>query len=139
MSRRQRTTFVLDHITAAPVGAVKLVFGDDGIDKGPWAYTRACIAVGIVRQREVHHPSGDGFDRIGARMDWNDSIVPIHNMLVDESFDFDINEQTMIVTPQTSMWEIQHKLGDYTENEVSKTGLSEVILDALRRVGIYPQ
>ena len=65
--------------------------------------------------------------------------MPIHNHIVDESFDFSISEQQMIVTPQTSMWEIQHKLCEFSEDENERDQIGASILEALRRVGIYPQ
>lgn len=138
--KKQRDTVVIDEITTAPPGTVVLTFGDDNDGNGPWAFTRACFALGIVRKREVHAPTGNGFDRIGARLDWADSFVPLHNLIVDEVPDNSIDEQTMICGPQTSMWEIQHKLlSEYPEDETVRVGLGEVILEALRRVGIIPQ
>jgi hypothetical protein len=128
---------VLDEITTAPPGTVVLTFGND--EDGTWAHTRACFALGIVRKRETHAPAGDGYDRIGARLDWADSFVPIHNLIVDEAPDNSIDEQTMICGPQTSMWEIQHKLcSEYPNNEAAREKLGDAILEALRRVGIVP-
>lgn len=124
--------FVTIAVNAAPIGAVVIFFGDG--DDEPWCHSTPCYGIATEMEHEY-----DGRDcTLGKRL-INTRSVPIY----DDEFGLGpqpLDEQMMLVTPQTTVREIDTKLSRYEKLDVKYyEEVFSVIKLELARVGIFPQ
>ena len=125
------TIYVAISANAAPVGSVVIFFGDED---EPWCHSTPCYGIAI----EVEHEY-DGRDcTLGKRL-INTRSTPIY----DDEFGLgpqSLDEQMMLVTPQTTVREIDAKMDRYGKIDGQKyESVFAAIKAELARVGIFPQ
>jgi hypothetical protein len=127
----KNTMYVAAATNSAPIGAVVIFFGDED---EPWCHSTPCYGIAI----EVEHEYNGQSLELGKRT-INTRAVPV----IDGEFGLgphELDEQMMLVTPQTTSREIDSKMS--SADKLDKKHYENVysaIITELARVGIYPQ
>lgn len=127
-------TYIISQVVPAPQGSVILHFG---IEKGePFASTMPCTSIAVMAAH-ITTPVPNMFDKIGAMLDWQ-KLRPL--AITDSYVDAEMSENSMMVTPQTRMWEIVDKVSGWKDCHGDMHAPTiELIKLELSRVGILPQ
>lgn len=128
-----------DYITIAtipaPLGAVVVIFGALDDTDLPWCHVTPLLGIAIQAQ----HVTFDQ-DLVGRRH-VNERAVPIFDDVDEMGFGpQSYDDQMMIVTPLTQCRDIWQKVKSSRGVQAKdESEVYDVIVEALRRVGIYPQ